>query len=164
MIPHWLSLKSLAYLRRSFFCIMLSVYYFFPISTTSNYLGYQFTVRRSRDVKRDENGVLRRMWYRKVALYVPHDPQYVKYAKPNSLAKRLKAGVAEMLMFMTFKKARSLRLPLPDPVNRALHLVNFRSLCLIPGNQRGNCSVIVFQYTALTKAINDRKNAKKPTH
>lgn len=38
-----------------------------------DYLGYQFTVRRSRDVKRDENGVLRRMWYGTVALYVPHD-------------------------------------------------------------------------------------------
>ena len=38
-----------------------------------DYLGYQFTVRRSRDAKRDESGVLRRMWYGKVALYVPHD-------------------------------------------------------------------------------------------
>ena len=38
-----------------------------------DYLGYQFTVRRSKDTKRDKNGVLRRMWYGKVALYVPHD-------------------------------------------------------------------------------------------
>lgn len=38
-----------------------------------DYLGYQFTVRRNRDVKRDSSGVLRRMWYGKVALYVPHD-------------------------------------------------------------------------------------------
>jgi len=38
-----------------------------------DYLGYQFTVRRSQDVKRDSSGVLRRMWYGKVALYVPHD-------------------------------------------------------------------------------------------
>ena len=38
-----------------------------------DYLGYQFTVRRSRNAKRDESGVLRRMWYGKVALYVPHD-------------------------------------------------------------------------------------------
>lgn len=38
-----------------------------------DYLGYQFTVCRSRDAKRDESGVLRRMWYGKVALYVPHD-------------------------------------------------------------------------------------------
>ncbi len=38
-----------------------------------NYLGYQFTVRRCQDVKRDSSGVLRRMWYGKVALYVPHD-------------------------------------------------------------------------------------------
>ena len=37
-----------------------------------DYLGYQFTVRRCRDAKRDESGVLRRMWYGKVALYVPH--------------------------------------------------------------------------------------------
>lgn len=38
-----------------------------------DYLGYQFTVRRSKDAKRDSSGVLRRMWYGKVALYVPHD-------------------------------------------------------------------------------------------
>ena len=38
-----------------------------------NYLGYQFSVRRSRDVKRNKDGVLRRMWYGTVALYVPHD-------------------------------------------------------------------------------------------
>ena len=38
-----------------------------------DYLGYQLTVRRSKDVKRDKNGVLRRLWYGKVALYVPHD-------------------------------------------------------------------------------------------
>ena len=38
-----------------------------------DYLGYQFTVRRSKDVKRNENGVLRRMWYGTAALYVPHD-------------------------------------------------------------------------------------------
>lgn len=37
-----------------------------------DYLGYQFTVRRSRDAKRDRNGTLRRAWYGKVALYVPH--------------------------------------------------------------------------------------------
>lgn len=38
-----------------------------------DYLGYQFTVRRSNDAKRDSKGVLRRMWYGKVALYVPHE-------------------------------------------------------------------------------------------
>ncbi len=38
-----------------------------------DYLGYQFTVRRSKDVKRNSDGVLRRMWYGTVALYVPHD-------------------------------------------------------------------------------------------
>ncbi|MDE7246454.1 MAG: group II intron reverse transcriptase/maturase [Lachnospiraceae bacterium] len=37
-----------------------------------DYLGYQFSVRRSKDTKRDKNGVLRRLWYGKVALYVPH--------------------------------------------------------------------------------------------
>ena len=38
-----------------------------------SYLGYQFTVQRNKDVKRDSSGVLRRMWYGKVVLYVPHD-------------------------------------------------------------------------------------------
>lgn len=38
-----------------------------------DYLGYQFTVRRDRDTKRDSNGILRRMWYGKVGLYVPHN-------------------------------------------------------------------------------------------
>lgn len=38
-----------------------------------NYLGYQFTVRRSREAKRDKKGALRRTWYGRVALYVPHD-------------------------------------------------------------------------------------------
>lgn len=38
-----------------------------------NYLGYQFSVRRCRDVKRDNSGVLRRMWYGTISLYVPHD-------------------------------------------------------------------------------------------
>ena len=37
------------------------------------YLGYQFTVRRDHAVKRDNSGTLRRMWYGKVALYVPHE-------------------------------------------------------------------------------------------
>ena len=35
MIVHWLSLKSLAYLRRSFFCIMLPLYHFPLIGTSS---------------------------------------------------------------------------------------------------------------------------------
>jgi len=38
-----------------------------------DYLGYQFTVRRCKDTKRDSDGVLRRMRYGKVALYVPHN-------------------------------------------------------------------------------------------
>lgn len=37
-----------------------------------DYLGYQFTVRRSREAKRDKKGALRRTWYGRVALYVPH--------------------------------------------------------------------------------------------
>lgn len=38
-----------------------------------DFLGYQFTVRRSREVKRDKNGILRRLWYGRTALYVPHN-------------------------------------------------------------------------------------------
>lgn len=38
-----------------------------------DYLGYQFAVRRSREAKRDKNGALRRTWYGRVALYVPHN-------------------------------------------------------------------------------------------
>lgn len=38
-----------------------------------DYLGYQFTVRRNKAAKRDNSGTLRRMWYGKVALYVPRD-------------------------------------------------------------------------------------------
>lgn len=37
------------------------------------YLGYDFTVSRSRDVKRNEKGALQRYWYGAVKLYVPHD-------------------------------------------------------------------------------------------
>ncbi len=37
------------------------------------YLGYDFTVSRSTDTKRDEKGVLRRHWYGCVKLYVPHE-------------------------------------------------------------------------------------------
>ncbi len=38
-----------------------------------DYVGYQFTVRRCKDAKRNSDGILRRMWYGTVALYVPHD-------------------------------------------------------------------------------------------
>ena len=38
-----------------------------------DYLGYQFTVRRSREAKRDKKGALRRTWYGRVALYAPHN-------------------------------------------------------------------------------------------
>lgn len=49
-----------------------------------DYLGYQFTVRRSKDAKRDKNGVLRRMWYGRVALYVPHDKWVQKLKEYNA--------------------------------------------------------------------------------
>jgi hypothetical protein len=42
------------------------------------YLGYDLTVSRSKDVKRDENGVLRRHWYGCVKLYVPHEKWFGK--------------------------------------------------------------------------------------
>ena len=41
-------------------------------SALVRYLGYDFTVSRSRDVKRDKNGTLQKCWYGKVNLYVPH--------------------------------------------------------------------------------------------
>ena len=41
MIAHWLSLKSLAYLRRSFLCIMHSLYYLSPIGTASDFRPQQ---------------------------------------------------------------------------------------------------------------------------
>ncbi|KJR45580.1 Retron-type RNA-directed DNA polymerase [Desulfosporosinus sp. I2] len=37
------------------------------------YLGYDFTVSRSKDVKRNQRGSLQRYWYGRVKLYVPHD-------------------------------------------------------------------------------------------
>ena len=36
-------------------------------------MGYDFTISRNRDTKRDKNGVLRRSWYASVNLYVPHE-------------------------------------------------------------------------------------------
>ena len=38
-MAHWLSLKSLAYLRRSFFCITAPLYYFFPYWYSSNLIA-----------------------------------------------------------------------------------------------------------------------------
>jgi len=37
------------------------------------YLGYDFTVSRSRDVKKNANGDLQKYWYGRVKLYVPHE-------------------------------------------------------------------------------------------
>lgn len=37
------------------------------------YLGYDISVSRSKATKRDKNGVLKRPWYGKVFLYVPHE-------------------------------------------------------------------------------------------
>lgn len=37
------------------------------------YLGYDLSVSRSKAVKRDKNGVLKRPWYGKVFLYLPHE-------------------------------------------------------------------------------------------
>ena len=37
------------------------------------YLGYDVSVSRSKATKRDKNGVLKRPWYGKVFLYVPHE-------------------------------------------------------------------------------------------
>lgn len=63
-----------------------------------DYLGYQFAVRRSKDAKRDKNGVLRRVWYGRVALYVPHgkwvqklkEYQAFKIATDNEVKERWK--------------------------------------------------------------------------
>jgi group II intron reverse transcriptase/maturase len=48
------------------------------------YLGYDFTVSRSKDVKRDGNGVLRRHWYGCVKLYVPHAKWFGKLQQYNA--------------------------------------------------------------------------------
>jgi len=42
------------------------------------YLGYDFTVSRSADTKRREDGALQRFWYGKVRLYVPHEKWFGK--------------------------------------------------------------------------------------
>jgi len=48
------------------------------------YLGYDVTVSRSKDVKRDMNGVLRRMWVGKVQLYVPKEKWTAKLHEYNA--------------------------------------------------------------------------------
>ena len=49
------------------------------------YLGYDFTVSRSKAVKRDKNGNLKRHWYGAVKLYVPHDKWFGKLREYKAL-------------------------------------------------------------------------------
>jgi hypothetical protein len=42
------------------------------------YLGYDFTISRSNDTKRNSDGVLKRAWYGAVQLYLPHDKWFGK--------------------------------------------------------------------------------------
>jgi hypothetical protein len=42
------------------------------------YLGYDFTVSRNMDAKRNKNGVLMRPWYGRVKLYVPYEKWFGK--------------------------------------------------------------------------------------
>lgn len=49
------------------------------------YLGYDFTVSRNKDTKRDENGVLRRHWYGIVKLYVPYEKWFGKLQEYKAL-------------------------------------------------------------------------------
>jgi group II intron reverse transcriptase/maturase len=48
------------------------------------YLGYDITVSRSQDTKRDEKGVLRRVWSGKVRLYVPKEKWIAKLHEYNA--------------------------------------------------------------------------------
>jgi len=49
------------------------------------YLGYDFTVSRSKDVKRNKNGALMRYWYGRVKLYVPYDKWFGKLQEYKAL-------------------------------------------------------------------------------
>jgi len=49
------------------------------------YLGYDFTVSRSKDTKRNKNGVLQRQWYGVVRLYVPYDKWFGKLQEYKAL-------------------------------------------------------------------------------
>jgi len=42
------------------------------------YLGYDFTVSRSTDTRRDDEGVMRRYWYGSVVLYLPYAKWFAK--------------------------------------------------------------------------------------
>ena len=49
------------------------------------YLGYDFTVSRCLDAARDKNGVLKRSWYGRVRLYVPHEKWFGKLLEYKAL-------------------------------------------------------------------------------
>jgi len=49
------------------------------------YLGYDFAVSRSKAVKRDKDGILRREWYGVVGLYVPHEKWFSKLLEYKAL-------------------------------------------------------------------------------
>ena len=49
------------------------------------YLGYDFTVSRSKEIKRDKSGRLQKIWYSVVELYVPHDKWFNKLLEYKAL-------------------------------------------------------------------------------
>jgi len=49
------------------------------------YLGYDFTVSRSQDAKRNEKGDLQRCWYGNVMLYLPHEKWFGKLLEYGAL-------------------------------------------------------------------------------
>jgi group II intron reverse transcriptase/maturase len=49
------------------------------------YLGYDFIVSRSHDAKRDKNGILKRHWVGRVALYVPYSKWFGKLMQYKAL-------------------------------------------------------------------------------
>jgi group II intron reverse transcriptase/maturase len=49
------------------------------------YLGYDFTVSRSKDAKRDKDGKLRKVWYGDVELYLPHEKWFEKLLEYKAL-------------------------------------------------------------------------------
>ena len=49
------------------------------------YLGYDFTISRDNNVKRDKNGKLRKAWYGDVELYVPHEKWFKKLLEYKAL-------------------------------------------------------------------------------
>ena len=49
------------------------------------YLGYDFTMSRTKDTKRGQDGKLYRCWYGRVKLYVPHDKWFGKLLEYKAL-------------------------------------------------------------------------------